>query len=372
VLRAGDIVTFYKEEWDAIGDPKFPFADYDYLRALEDSGVVSRETGWTPVHLGVEYDGRLVGASPLYLKRHSYGEYIFDWEWANAYQAHGLKYFPKLVSAIPYTPATGPKLLGKGGGSEILAAAKKLTENRDASSLHYLFLSPGEIPTFENAGFLIRHSFQYHWFNEGYASFEDFLGRLKSRKRKQIVKERRGVAVANLHIELIPGSELTVAHADTFFDFYTSTIEKMGANRYLNLDFFRRVFATLGDRVFLIQARLGKEPIAGALFYQKGESLFGRYWGCRVEIPYLHFELCYYRAIDYAIKNKLRLFEAGAQGEHKFARGFIPQLNYSAHWLRHAEFSAAIARFIDVEKRSIDDYFKQLRDETPYHAVPAG
>ena len=368
-MKARDgITSIRKEAWRALEPSNFPFADYEFLQALEASGAVGDAAGWIPRVL-LDDDQ---GASYLYVKDNSYGEYIFDWAWAEAYHRHGLAYYPKVVSSVPFTPATGPKLLFAEGvdreevAARLLEAGKRIAEEAEASSLHYLFLTPEEIPYFEKAGLLIRHSFQYHWKNRDFATFDDYLGTLKSRKRKEIVKERREVRAANVELLTVTGRDLTMTHADTFHAFYSSTVEKKGAIGYLNADFFRRLFTTMSNRVVLFLALEGDKPIAGSLYLHKGDALFGRYWGASKEIRHLHFELGYYQPIEYAIAHGVKVVEAGAQGEHKIARGFLPELTYSAHWIRHPAFAEAIARFIDEEKRAIAGHFAALATYSPF------
>ncbi len=352
--------------------PDFPFSGYDYLRALEHSKSVGGESGWSPLYLTVVSGGALQGASYLYSKDNSYGEYIFDWEWVRAYHQHGVPYFPKLLSAVPFTPATGPKLLFAEGADRdrvaaaLIAAALGEMETSNQSSLHYLFLSPEEIPFFEKAGFQIRHSFQYHWENQEYAGFEDFLGALKPRKRKQIEREREQLREAKLEIRALTGGELTQAHAKLFYQFYLSTISKMGAIAYLTESFFTEVFETMRDQIVLFWAEDGGEPVAGSLCYFIGNTLFGRYWGSSRDVRNLHFELCYYGPIEWAIGRGITRFEAGAQGEHKIARGFTPALTYSAHWIRHPQFREAIGRFIEAEKTAIARLFDDMEAHSPF------
>jgi len=364
------ISSLTKETWRRLEAPNFPFFDYEFLCALEMSGAVGAEAGWLPQLLFDEE-----GATPLYIKNNSYGEYIFDWAWAEAYHRNRLAYYPKVVASAPFTPATGPKFLFSPNAdranvaSRLIASAKGITEAVQGSSLHYLFLDPDEVAYFAETDLLVRHSFQYHWRNHGYSSFEDFLGRFKSRKRKQIHKERREVATAGLDLSVVTGESITEAHALLFYEFYLGTVGKKGAIDYLNLDFFRRVFSTMKDRIVLFLAHEKGEPIAGVLYFEKGDALFGRYWGATKEVPYLHFELSYYQPIQYAISKGLKLIEGGAQGEHKIARGFQPELTYSAHWIRHPAFREGIARFIDEEKRAIQAHFREIESFSPYHGT---
>lgn len=377
---SGDIKCFnrieliQKSDWCKVTSPNFPFNDYEFLHALEASGAAAEDTGWSPHYL-TAWNGRdLVGATILYKKRHSYGEYIFDWAWAEAYQRHGVQYYPKLTSAIPFTPATGPKLLFSSDADKddvarrLLTQAKTLAAEMKLSSLHYLFLEPSELPYFEKEGFLIRHSFQYHWKNHSYASFDDFLETLKPRKRKQILREREQLKAENITIRWLTRNELNSGHAKLFHQFYLATIEKMGAIAYLNPDFFERIFASMAGEVFLVIAEKNEVPVAGALFYQKGDALFGRYWGALSEVRNLHFEVCYYQPIEWAIKNGIKLFEAGAQGEHKIARGFLPVVTYSAHWISHPAFREAISDFIVQEKKAIGELMADFPVHSPYRS----
>lgn len=358
--------------WEGLGAANFPFTDHAYLRALESSGSVSQERGWIPSYLIASKGTQIEGASFVYAKEHSYGEYIFDWSWAQAYERHGIEYYPKLSSAIPFTPATGPKILVRPGADReqvakaLIRSARELMDRSGSSSLHYLFIPPEEIPYFEAEGFLIRHSFQYHWKNRGYASFDDFLAALKPRKRQQILRERSQLQAEGLRLRILTGDDLQAEHAAVFYQFYASTIQKMRAIPYLTPEFFAQVFTTMKDRIVLMLAEDGDEAIAGALYFTKGDSLFGRYWGATRDVRNLHFELCYYQPIAWAIDHRLRLFEAGAQGEHKIARGLLPELTYSAHWIAHPGFRAAITRHVEDEKTRIAELFAELASKDPY------
>lgn len=359
--------------WERIQDPTFPFHTYGFLLALEESGSVGPETGWLPLYLTAWKGNDLQGALLLYLKNHSYGEYIFDWEWARAYQTHGLPYYPKLTSAIPFTPATGKKILLSPDAQEIVPSlllqnALKIADHFSCSSLHFLFLPPEEAPLFESHGFKIRHSFQYHWKNNAYSSFEDFLAALKTKKAKHILHEREAIQKAGIEISSFTGTSLTQAHADGMYQFYLSTIEKMQAIPYLNQSFFRSIFKKLPKNILYLEARKENRPIAGSFSYFTDKALYGRYWGTTEEHRNLHFELCYYRLIDFAIQNKILLFEAGAQGEHKIQRGFLPTLTYSAHSIKHPAFKKAIENFIDEEKTAIHTLQKQL--PSPFKTHP--
>jgi uncharacterized protein len=359
--------------WRALEPPDFPFFDYEFLRALERSGSIGGGSGWSPVYLVCKDDlGGVLGALPLYLKTHSYGEYIFDWEWAHAYRQHGLPYYPKLVAAVPFTPATGPKLLVRPDADRaavtraLLAAARRLGEERRVSSSHALFLPEEELDEFIEHGFAVRHSVQFHWRNRGYGAFSDYLDAMMSKRRRQVARERR--QLEGVEIERLTGSELSPEHAATMYRFYLSTSDRKWGSPYLTGAFFAEVFRTMGDRILLVLARdrgTGR-PIAGALNFFKGQTLYGRYWGTTEERRNLHFELCYYQAIEFAIERRLALFEAGAQGEHKLARGFLPSLTYSAHAIHHPDFRRAIEDYINVEKKILAEDMADYAQHDPY------
>jgi predicted N-acyltransferase len=360
-------------EWRALEPPDFPFFDYEFLRALERSGSIGGGSGWSPVYLVCKDDlGGVLGALPLYLKTHSYGEYIFDWEWAHAYRQHGLPYYPKLVAAVPFTPATGPKLLVRPDADRaavtraLFAAARKLGEKRRVSSSHALFLPEYELDEFIEHGYAVRHSVQFHWRNRGYGAFSDYLEAMMSKRRRQVARERR--QLEGVEIERLTGSELSPEHAATMYRFYLSTSDRKWGSPYLTGAFFAEVFRTMGDRILLVLARdrgTGR-PIAGALNFFKGRTLYGRYWGAVEERRNLHFELCYYQAIEFAIERRLALFEAGAQGQHKLARGFLPSLTYSAHSIRHPEFKRAIERYITEERELLAEDMQAYARQDPY------
>ena len=359
--------------WRALEPPDFPFFDYEFLRALERSGSIGGGSGWSPVYLVCKDDlGGVLGALPLYLKTHSYGEYIFDWEWAHAYRQHGLPYYPKLVAAVPFTPATGPKLLVRPDADRaavtraLLDAAQRLGEERRVSSSHALFLPEEELDEFVEHGFAVRHSVQFHWRNRGYGVFSDYLEAMMSKRRRQVARERR--QLEGVEIERLTGSELSPEHAATMYRFYLSTSDRKWGSPYLNGAFFAEVFRTMGDRILLVLARdrgTGR-PIAGALNFFKGRTLYGRYWGSTEVRRNLHFELCYYQAIEFAIERRLALFEAGAQGEHKLARGFLPSLTYSAHAIRHPDFRRAIEDYITMEKKILAEDMADYAQHDPY------
>ncbi|CAA9436210.1 MAG: FIG110192: hypothetical protein [uncultured Rubrobacteraceae bacterium] len=366
--------------WRALEPQDFPFFDLEFLRALERSGSVGGTSGWSPVYLVCEDDlGRVLGALCLYLKTDSYGEYIFDWEWARAYREHRLSYYPKLVAAVPFTPATGPKLLvrpdlGDAGVPRevvtraLLDAAKELGDELKVSSSHALFLPEKELDEFARRGFALRHSLQFHWRNRGYDAFSDYLDALVSKRRRQVARERRQLEGEGLEIERLTGAALSPEHAALMYRFYLRTLDGKWGFPYLNEAFFAEVFRTMGDRILLVLARdesTGR-PIAGALNFFKNRALYGRYWGAAEERRNLHFELCYYQAIEFAIERRLALFEAGAQGEHKHARGFLPSLTYSAHEIRHPGFRRAIEGYIAEEKELLAGVMEAYAHRDPY------
>jgi uncharacterized protein len=373
VERLPGIDQVEEAAWRAIEPPDFPFFDLEFLRALERSGSVGGASGWEPVYLLCEDEGSFLGALPLYLKTDSYGEYIFDWEWARAYREHGLPYYPKIVAAVPFTPATGPKLLVRRDTGEraavthaLLDAARDLAEDLGVSSSHALFLPESELADFTGHGFAVRHSLQFHWRNRGYSSFSDYLEALTSKRRRQVKRERR--QLEGVTVERLTGEALEQEHAALMYRFYLGTYDRKWGFPYLTGAFFSEVFRTMRDRVLFVLARdePTRRPVAGTLFFFKGRSLYGRYWGAAEERRNLHFELCYYQGIEFAIERGLNLFEAGAQGEHKLARGFLPTLTYSAHEIRHPGFRHAIERYIAQEKELLAGTLAEYAGHDPY------
>jgi uncharacterized protein len=376
VERFSSIEYVDRGDWRGLEPSDFPFFDFEFLRALERSGSIGPRSGWSPAYLVCTDEGRVLGALCLYLKTDSYGEYIFDWEWARAYQQYGLSYYPKLVSAVPFTPATGPKLLVHSHADKatrmkvrkvLLAAAQDLGDEYGVSSSHALFLPEDELVEFEGRGFAVRHSLQFHWHNRGYDAFSDYLGALSGKRRRQISRERRQLGDEELKIERLTGEALLPEHAALMHQFYLATLDGKWGVPYLTGAFFDEVFRTMRDRILLVLARDGADlPLAGALFFFKDRALFGRHWGTSQERRNLHFELCYYQAIDFAIERGFELFEAGAQGEHKLARGFLPSLTYSAHQIRDPAFGRAIAEYIETEKDLIADAMTEYERHNPY------
>jgi predicted N-acyltransferase len=359
------------QQWDACIGADQPFLSHAFLVALEASGSACQATGWLPLHAVVEQDGRLLGCAPMYLKSHSYGEYVFDWGWANAFERAGGRYYPKLQVAVPFTPVPGPRLLlAPGAGSEVRAALARglvgVAEQLDVSSLHVTFCREAEWDALAAAGMLKRQGVQYHWHNRGYDSFDDFLATLKSNKRKTIRKERARVAEQGVTLEALTGAALTPEIWDVFYPFYRATVDKRWGSAYLRKRFFYRLGETMADRVVLIMARHGGRYIGGALNLMGDDTLYGRVWGCRQEFEFLHFEACYYQAIDFAIAHGLARVEAGAQGPHKLQRGYEPVPTYSAHWIRDQGFRDAVERFLAQERREMSCELDQLRELLPY------
>jgi predicted N-acyltransferase len=356
------------KEWDALAGSGNPFTSHAFLTALEDSGSVGPGTGWSPVPIVIEgADGKLAAALPAYAKGHSQGEYVFDHGWADAWHRAGGRYYPKLQIAVPFTPATGPRLLLRDTtlATPILRAAETLCEREGFSSAHATFIEPTQLPLFEAAGWMLRSDIQFHWRNRGYASFDDFLDTLSSRKRKAIRKER-AAAQEGVEIRALGGGEIRPEHWDAFWQFYQDTGSRKWGTPYLTREAFDLFGERIGDKVLLVLAFIGGTPIAGALNFIGEEALYGRYWGCTVDKPFLHFELCYYQAIDAAIARGLGRVEAGAQGGHKLARGYEPVETWSAHWIADPGFREAMADFLERERQGVAADKLFLGERTPF------
>lgn len=399
-MKGAEIKIFHRLEeipetsWASLVPGDFPFVSWKFLRALEENQCLGERTGWTPIYLTAwgpeaESPGPLLAALICYVKSNSYGEYIFDFQWAQAFQMQRVPYYPKLTSAVPFTPATGPKLLGAPEHfAGLLQAWRDLARRLDCSGLHALFVPLSELKLFESNGFFTRHSYQYHWHNQGYRSFEDFLARLRGKRRREILRERSQAAASGLRIRRLTGATLTAEHAQVMHRFYQDTVFKRGGFDYLTAGFFESVFETMKDSLMLVLAETANGvPVAGALNYfgtltrsaacggdvasepQEGRGngkLFGRHWGCLQDYKSLHFELCYYQGIEFAIERGLDLFEAGAQGEHKFQRGFLPSLTYSAHEIFDPALGGAIQRFADMEKIQLSRMLEEYEKSNPY------
>jgi predicted N-acyltransferase len=368
-----DITAIPAADWDACAGPDNPFVSHAFLAALEESGSARAKTGWLPQHLVMEDPARrLLGVVPAYVKSHSYGEYVFDHGWAQAIERAGGRYYPKLQISVPFTPATGPRLLVAQGEEEwsvrrtLIEGLKAVAENRGLSSIHATFLEEQDRDSFQDAGWLIRYGCQYHWHNDGYASFDDFLGALSSRKRKDIRKERAQISASEIEMVTLTGGDLKPEHWDVFFSFYIDTSDRKWGSPYLTKDFFRRIGRTMADRIVLILARYRGDWVAGALNLLGSDTLYGRNWGCGADFKFLHFETCYYQAIDFAIANGLTRVEAGAQGEHKIQRGYLPVRMESAHWIAHPGLKDAIAHFLDRERPAIEGHMAELNERSPF------
>jgi hypothetical protein len=358
--------------WNALaGD--YPFLRHEFLTALERSGCVGAGTAWQPCFIVARDDLGLAGAMPLYIKYDSHGEFVFDWGWAAAYERVERHYYPKLVAAIPFTPATGPRLLVRADAPQelvktLLDGARAAADDLGASSIHVLFPLNVEQQLLTNAGFLARKSCQFHWANDGYRDFDEFLARFSAEKRKKAKRERRRVAEAEIVFEHLRGDEPTPHEWDAIIEFYSRTFLRRGREPYLNREFFAEIAATMPHNLLVILARHHGTPIAAAICFRSDTALYGRYWGSLADFHSLHFETCYYQGIDYCIRERLERFEPGTQGEHKIARGFTPQPTWSCHWLRDADFHAAVGAFLAREARHVDAYMDELDEHVPYRS----
>jgi uncharacterized protein len=373
IRTVGRIDEIPAADWDACAGSDNPFVGHAFLKALEDSRSVGAKTGWLPQHIVVEDGGGTVlAAAPAYVKSHSQGEYVFDHGWAQAYERAGGRYYPKLQVAVPFTPVPGPRLLVRPGtGSEDARAALlhgmvEVAKRLGVSSLHITFPHQADTEALEQAGLMIRLGCQYHWTNRGYRTFDDFLADLASRKRKAIRKERREAIAGGIAIRALCGAEIKPRHWDAFFAFYMDTGGRKWGRPYLTRAFFDCIGDALADRVVLVMAEQDGRPVAGALNLRGGDALYGRNWGCLGEFKFLHFEACYYQAIEYAIVHGLARVEAGAQGEHKIQRGYLPTPTWSAHWIRDPNFAAAVEDFLARERRAVEAEISGLMEYSPF------
>ncbi|SDG79039.1 GNAT family N-acetyltransferase [Pelagibacterium luteolum] len=348
--------------------PQNPFLEHAFFLALEESGSATARTGWQPQHIVVSRDDTAVGLMPLFLKSHSMGEYVFDHAWADAIERAGGHYYPKLQCSVPFTPASAPKLLAADTQTQILLleAAQALTGKLDASSVHATFVTENEEKIGAATGWLTRYDTQFHWSNDGYESFDAFLDTLQSRKRKSIKRERREALIDGITCEWVTGNDLTESHWDAFYEFYMDTGARKWGRPYLNREFFSLISETMSDRIVLMLARDGAQYIAGALNFLGSDTLYGRNWGAVRDVPFLHFELCYYQAIDFAIAHGLKRVEAGAQGQHKLARGYAPVTTRSIHYLAHPGLRRALAEYLEDERRYVELQNSELADYTPF------
>ena len=362
-----------KEEWNAVINSDYPFLKYEFLESLEKHKCVSEDRGWSPFHVIVSEENKKIAIMPMYIKTDSQGEFIFDWSWADAFYRNGVNYYPKLVCSIPYTPASGPRLsvIHQDKTEEIIeniySALKEISEELDFSSVHILLAEEEEIRSFSNAGFSVRSSYSFHWFNNNYKDFNNFLEDMTSRQRKNIKKERDKILQQGISMTKIKGEDITEEMLSAFYQFYQLTYLKRGMQGYLNYDFFKEIFQLIPENILLILA-LDKEDnyVAGALNFYDKKKLYGRYWGCFQEFDSLHFEACYYQGIEFCIDNKLVTFDPGVQGEHKIKRGFCPIETFSAHWIKDSRFREAIDDFLVREKTHVKNYNDDRKGLLPF------
>ena len=366
-------------EWDTCAGDVNPTVSHAFLSVLEESGSATARAGWAPQHLTLAGPGgRLVGAVPMYLKSHSYGEYVFDWGWADAYERAGGRYYPKLLCAVPFTPVPGPRLLVAPDAPtetrlHLVAGMIELARQRKLSSLHVNFPEPEDFEAFEQAGFLPRIGQQFHWANDGYRDFDDYLAALNPRKRKAVKKERREALSGGIEIDMLTGSNLTERAWDAFYRLYLGTTDRKWGSSYLKRRFFSMLGERMPDKIVLFMARRGKDYIAGAFNILGRDTIYGRNWGAHREYRFLHFECCYYQAIEFAIERGLKRVEAGAQGPHKLQRGYLPVPTYSAHWIPDPSFRRAVAAFLAREREMVEQKIEHLAEFSPFrHSDPLG
>lgn len=367
-----EIAQINRAQWNKLTAAHYPFLRHEFLSALETSGSVAAETGWQPYHLWVTEEDAPIACMPLYIKTHSYGEYVFDWSWADAYQRYQLNYYPKLLAAIPFTPVTGPRLIFEQTRSNqelrdnILSAIQQESQKLGLSSLHILF--PDERIS-QSSQWCQRQSVQFQWHNEGYANFDDFLSRFASRKRKNLNKERRKVTEQGIQVNRFFGASLEAQHLDFFYQCYQQTyLKRSGHSGYLNKAFFATLFDSMADNILVVAAQRDDQAIAAALYFYDKTGLYGRYWGALEEFDCLHFECCYYQGIEFAIQQQLPLFNPGTQGEHKIQRGFEPIYCQSEHWLANPDFNRAIQDFVKREQLQIVRYKQEAETLLPFKA----
>ena len=347
-----------------------PFLSFAFLHALHESGSASAATGWQPQYLALWQGDTLAAAMPLYVKSHSYGEYVFDWAWADAYQQHGLEYYPKLLSAIPFTPVTGPRLLARDATARAALIALLQAQQRGArmSSCHILYPTQEQALQLQQAGYMLRSGVQFHWLNPGYRDFDEFLATLEHKKRKNIRAERRKVSEAGVTLRQVRGSAASAADWRLFHRCYANTYAEHRSSPYLSEEFFLRIGGAMPENILLVIAERGGKAIAASLLIHTQQTLYGRYWGALEHVPCLHFETAYYQPLEFCIAQRIATFEGGAQGEHKMARGFLPQKTWSAHWLAHPAFADAVERFLERESGGIDSYIDELNERNPFRS----
>ena len=360
-------------EWNALAGPQFPFVQHEFLIALENNGAVGKEFGWLTNFFLAYKNDKLVGALPLYIKFNSYGEFVFDWAWADAYQKNGLRYYPKLVNSIPYTPATGPRLLIQDDESyseiadALMDSVISFAKKSQISSIHCLFTNKRDNEYLnKRPDFMMRLGCQFHWTNSNYESFSHYLEKLTSKKRKQIKRERRIVKEQEIEFEILNGIEVTDQQWDVYHRFYESTFERKSGMPTLSKEFFKEIARTMPENIVLIFAKYQNEYVAAAFNLKGTDTLYGRHWGCSEEFDNLHFEACYYQGLEYCIDNGLKYFEPGAQGEHKIARGFMPTKTWSAHWIAHPQFNESIKNYLNHETDGMLNYIAELNSHSPF------
>lgn len=365
------IADIAADDWNRLAGNDYPFLRYEFLSLAEQTRCVAPEQGWTPRHLTIGKKGELRAAMPLYEKSHSWGEFVFDWAWAQAYEQAGLSYYPKLVSAAPFTPAPSRRLLlgepdDTEAASALIDAAVALADESACSSLHVLFPTADEIPLLESAGLLIRIDCQFHWHNRGYESFDDFLATFTAAKRKKAKRDRRRAEENGIHFRRLKGDEMNDTIWSYVYALISRTFMRRGSLPYFNETFFKSISQQLPENILVILAEKDADPVAAAVFFESDQVLYGRYWGSDGHYDALHFETCYYQGIDYCIETGKQVFEPGTQGEHKISRGFAPETTWSAHWLAHPEFADAIGRYLDEEARHVDQYMDVVGSRSPY------
>lgn len=358
-------------EWNALAGDQ-PFVRHEFLSTLHETGCASPDTGWTPYYLLLRDDARLIGGVPLYLKTHSRGEYVFDYAWADAFERNGLRYYPKLLSAIPFTPVSGPRLLARQADHRLALAQGliALARGLKVSSLHVLFPAQDDLRALREAGYMVREGVQFHWRNAGYANLDEFLAAMNHDKRKKIRQDRKKVLAAGIEYRWLHGAQIDAASLALFYRCYRHTYFAHGNAPYLSAEFFERLHREMPDAMVLIVASQGGQPIAAALNIRSGDTLYGRYWGALEFVSGLHFETCYLQSIEYCIAHGLANFEGGAQGEHKMARGLLPTSTWSAHWVADERFAAAIEDFLERETQAVDGYLGELQAHSPFRREP--
>lgn len=368
----GAINEVTADEWNQLVDDDNPFARFEFLNALEQHHCLGQSYGWLPQHIIIKENNCLIGASPMYLKNNSYGEFVFDWAWADAYHRSGIEYYPKLVTSIPYTPATGQRFLIKDNkryeeiSQLIIDAGLQHAKSIGVSSMHWLFTNKQDTTQLKNKNLMLRLGCQFHWENNNYTDFDHYLSFFNSKNRKKIKRERKQVQQQELGIEIRNGSEMTNELWDIYHSFYASTFDKKSGMATLSLDFFKSIGETMPENVLVLFAKSNNEYVASAFCIRGDKTLYGRHWGCNKDFDSLHFELCYYQGLEYCINNNLTRFEPGAQGEHKVYRGFLPTQTWSAHWISHPEFNTIIRKHVLHEEEGMNYYIRDMQSHSPF------